>query len=173
MATLDPPAALGVAVTGDNAVQVIAALQVEIARLNTALNQYKDIADFNMNVMRADISGSTTTPSLNDRITHLEGFSVRVEDVQTVINEKMKAELQKSSAVIDEVNKQIATLTGAGGQLYNAVEQLVSQSFAAVYFKVNGVKNEMTTFQQRVKSIEDSVAPGGVITPGVGGGHRN
>jgi hypothetical protein len=126
-----------------------------------------------MNVMRADISGSSATPSLNDRITHLEGFSVRVEDVQTVINEKMKAELQKSSAVIDEVNKQIATLTGAGGQLYKAVEQLVSQSFAAVDFKVNGVKNEITTIQQRIKSIEDSVAAGGVITPGVGGGHRN
>ena len=75
--------------------------------------------------------------SFETRVVHLEGFSKRVEDIQSAGNDAVKTELKNSSIVMGEVTRKIKGLTSSGSELYKTVEQLSSLGFAAIDLRIN------------------------------------
>ena len=94
--------------------------------------------------------------SFETRVVHLEGFSKRVEDIQSAVNDAVKAELINSSSVIAEVTKQVKGLTSSGSELYKTVEQLSSLGFAAIDLRINQGVSEIAGVKHRVQQIGSS-----------------
>ena len=103
--------------------------------------------------------------SFEARMVHLEGFSQRVEGIQSAVNDAVKAELINSSSVIGEVTKQVKGLTSSGSELYKTVEQLSSLGFAAIDLRINQGVSEIAGVKHRVQQIESSMA----TAPAAGG----
>ena len=81
MATIDPTSALNAAVSSENAVQVITALQSELLRLNNVLNQFTiDLSSqMSSNKLAVDFEGMS-----------LQGEVKGIRDTVNMLNDNIK-----------------------------------------------------------------------------------
>ncbi len=91
---------------------------------------------------------------LEKKVTHLEGFSMRVENVHSAANDAFKNELSRSNVVTEEVVKYVKTMIATGGELHKSIEHLTSLGSAASDVRINNGMNEIANVKQRVIAIE-------------------
>jgi hypothetical protein len=142
----------------------VADLQAEVTRLNAALNQfntnlvsqlakYKGSVDFEIGSMQGDVSG------LKEDV---KSIKVTVD----ILNDNIKSEIVKTN---DKFNEACA----AGGVIEVSVQQIVTQGFGALDFKVKQNDSEFKAVKDRVKQIEDSLSSQGSNVNGASGNsHR-
>ena len=121
MATLDPAGMLNATVSGDNAVQVIAALQLEVLRLNNVLNQFNQ-----------DISSQTAMnkSSLDFDISAIIGDISGVKATADELSKNVKNEIIKTNGMMDKMKEEVKGSCSAGGAIDTLIQQSVNQAYA-------------------------------------------